>query len=226
MTTSQTSPCVLLVDDDAALTAMLAPGLRYAGMQVVVAADGPSGLAAAAEHQPDLILLDLMLPGLDGLALCRRLRLQSNAPIIMLTARDTVADRVAGLDAGADDYLIKPFHLEELLARLRARLRGRAISAGALSFADLSLDLDLREAQRGGRRITLTTTEFNLLQFLMRHPRQVLAKETILAAVWGYDFGGDANIVEQYIRALRRKLGLPPLIQTVRLAGYVLREEP
>jgi DNA-binding response OmpR family regulator len=191
-----------------------------------VAANGPSGLAAVTAHSPDLVVLDWMLPGLDGPALCRRLRALSSAPIIMLTARDTVADRVTGLDAGADDYLVKPFHLEELLARIRARLRGRVASAGALSFADLSLDLDLREAQRAGRRITLTSTEFNLLQFLLRHPRQVLTKETILDAVWGYDFGGDTNIVEQYVRALRQKLGPPALIQTVRLAGYVLREEP
>jgi two-component system response regulator MprA len=220
------SPRILLVDDDEALTAMLAAGLRYGGLEVVVTADGPAGLEAAQAHRPDLILLDWMLPGIDGLSLCQRLRRLVDSPIIMLTARDTVADRVAGLDAGADDYLVKPFHLDELLARVRARLRGRPPADGALTFADLSLNLELREAERRGRRITLTSTEFKLAHFLLRHPRQVLTKELILEAVWGYDFGGDTNIVEQYVRALRQKLGPPPLIHTLRLAGYVLREEP
>jgi len=200
-------------------------GLYYAGYEVLIATSGPEGLRMAQEAAPDLIVLDWMLPGLDGLSLCSRLRQASAAPILMLTARDALADRVRGLEAGADDYLVKPFHFEELLARIRARLRRREADTRSLVFADLRLDLDLHEAERNGRRITLTATELRLLSFLLRHPRQVLTKETILAAVWGYDFGGDANIVEQYVRALRQKLGPPPLIQTVRLVGYVLREK-
>jgi DNA-binding response OmpR family regulator len=218
---------ILLIDDDAALTTMLAAGLRHAGFRVAVAADGPSGLQMWQTEPPDLILLDWMLPDIDGITLCRQFRQQGATPIIMLTARDTVTDRVAGLDAGADDYLVKPFHLDELLARVRARLRGQGNQrTDLLVFSDLSLDLKLREAERHGRRISLTSTEFQLLQFLMRHPRQVLTKDALLEAVWGYDFGGDANIVEQYIRSLRQKIGQPSLIQTMRMMGYVLREAP
>lgn len=217
---------ILLVDDDEALTSMLAAGLRYAGLRVTVAADGRAALEATQRDQPDLVLLDWMLPEVDGLTLCRRLKSAHSIPIIMLTARDAITDRVASLDAGADDYLVKPFHLEELLARIRARLRGRLSSGNVLTFSDLTLDVGLREAERAGRRIPLTATEFRLLRMLMQHPLQVLTKEAILEHVWGYDFGGDANIVEQYIRALRQKLGHPPLIQTVRLVGYVLRESP
>jgi DNA-binding response OmpR family regulator len=215
---------VLLIEDDPAMVAMIRVGLGYEGFDLLVATNGLEALQLALDHQPDLILLDWMLPGLDGLNLCRRFSQTSNVPVIMVTARDDVSDRVAGLEAGADDYLVKPFHFAELVARIRARLRNREPSAQMLAFADLTLDLDLREAERAGRRIALTATEFQLLQFLLRHPRQVLAKEHILEAVWGYDFGGDANIVEQYVRSLRQKLGAPPLIQTLRLAGYVLRE--
>jgi two-component system response regulator MprA len=217
-------PNILFVEDDLAMVAMLRAGLSYQGFTVRVATNGLEAWQSANDNPPDLILLDWMLPGMDGLSLCRRFRQLGQIPIIMLTARDAIQDRVAGLEAGADDYLIKPFHLDELIARIRARLRNREPTSQTLSFADLILDLDLREAERNGQRITLTATEFQLLLFLMRHPRQVLTKEQILETVWGYNFGGDGNIVEQYIRSLRRKLGLPNLIQTMRLAGYVLRE--
>jgi two-component system response regulator MprA len=215
---------ILLVEDDPAMTALISAGLQYEGFIVTTARTGLEGLDAVAQSPPDLVILDWMLPVLDGLSLCRRLRQSSDAPIIMLTAKDAVEDRVAGLNAGADDYLVKPFHLDELLARIRARLRHKQPSANAPSFEDLTLDLDLREAIRGARRINLTATEFKLLHFFLRHPRQVLSKEMILEAVWGYDFSGEVNIVEQYVRSLRQKLGAPQLIQTMRLAGYVLRE--
>lgn len=220
-------PRILLVEDDPAMVQMIQMGLRYAGFEVIVATTGSDGLDLAHDQQPDLVLLDWMLPGLDGLTVCRRLRQLSTAPIVMLTARDAVDDRVQGLDAGADDYIVKPVHLEELAARLRARLRHLAPPAAdnnALTFADLTLDLHLREATRGSSRITLTATEFSLLHYLLRHPRQVLTKDTLLEAVWGYD-SGSANLVEQYVRSLRRKLGEPPLIHTLRGMGYVLREE-
>jgi DNA-binding response OmpR family regulator len=220
-------PRILLVEDDPAMVQMIQMGLRYAGFEVIVATTGSDGLDLAHDQQPDLVLLDWMLPGLDGLTVCRRLRQLSSAPIVMLTARDAVDDRVQGLDAGADDYIVKPVHLEELAARLRARLRHLAPPAAdnnALTFADLTLDLHLREATRGSSRITLTATEFSLLHYLLRHPRQVLTKDTLLEAVWGYD-SGSANLVEQYVRSLRRKLGEPPLIHTLRGMGYVLRED-
>jgi len=219
-------PRILLVEDDPAMVQMIQMGLRYAGFDVLVATTGSDGLDLAHTEQPDLVLLDWMLPGLDGLTVCRRLRQLSSAPIVMLTARDAVDDRVQGLDAGADDYIVKPVHLEELAARLRARLRHLAPpnADNVLTFADLTLDLHLREATRGSTRITLTATEFSLLHYLLRHPRQVLTKDTLLEAVWGYD-SGSANLVEQYVRSLRRKLGEPPLIHTLRGMGYVLREE-
>lgn len=215
---------ILLIEDDPAIVSLVGLGLRYEGFRVTTAATGLDGLRAALADSPDLVVLDWMLPGLDGIEVCRRLRGRTELPIIMLTARDAVHDRVAGLEAGADDYLVKPFHFDELLARIRARLRRRLPSTNQLRFDDLILDLDLHEAVRAGRRISLTATEFNLLQFLMRHPRRVLSKDALLIAVWGYDFGGDANIVEQYVRSLRQKLGQPPLLQTLRLAGYILRE--
>jgi two-component system, OmpR family, response regulator MprA len=214
----------LLIEDDPSMVALVALGLGYEGFRVTTAADGLTGYRAALDERPDLVILDWMLPGLDGLDVCRRLRERFDAPIIMLTARDAIGDRVAGLEVGADDYLIKPFAFEELVARIHARLRGRQTPASSLTLADLTLDLDLHEAVRGGRRISLTTTEVNLLEYFLRHPRQILSKEAILLAVWGYDFGGDGNIVEQYVRSLRQKLGEPQLIQTIRLAGYVVRE--
>jgi len=215
---------ILLIEDDPAIVSLVGLGLRYEGFRVTTAATGLDGLRAALADAPDLVVLDWMLPGLDGIEVCRRLRGQTELPIIMLTARDAVHDRVAGLEAGADDYLVKPFHFDELLARIRARLRRRLPPTNQLGFGDLTLDLDLHEAVRAGRRINLTATEFNLLRFLMRHPRRVLSKDALLIAVWGYDFGGDANIVEQYVRSLRQKLGQPQLLQTLRLAGYILRE--
>lgn len=224
MTTPPTRPRILLIEDDEAMVQMIRMGLHYAGFEVLVATTGSDGLDMAHDQQPDLVLLDWMLPGLDGLTICRRLRQNNCAPIVMLTARDAVDDRVLGLDAGADDYIVKPVHLEELAARLRARLRHLAPPAedNTLTFANLTLDLNLREALRGSMRITLTATEFSLLHYLLRHPRQVLTKDTLLEAVWGYD-SGSANLVEQYVRSLRRKLGDPPLIQTLRGMGYVLR---
>ncbi|NOK57282.1 MAG: response regulator transcription factor [Chloroflexi bacterium AL-W] len=219
-------PCILLVEDDPATVQMLSLGMRYAGFKLVVATTGLEGLQATHDCNPDLILLDWMLPGMDGLALCRRLRKMGDTPIIMLTARDEIDDRVHGLDAGADDYLVKPFHFDELAARMRARLRHNLPSDHTLCFADLTLDMKLHEAIRTGKHIALTATEFNVLLLFLRHPRQVLTKELILETVWGYDFGGSANIVEQYVRSLRQKIGEPVLIQTVRGVGYVLRELP
>jgi DNA-binding response OmpR family regulator len=199
--------------------------LRYEGYVIHTASDGLKGLALFEEVQPDLVIVDWMLPLMDGIALSRRIRAVSDTPIIIITARDAVSDRVTGLDSGADDYIVKPFHIEELLARVRARLRRKAPAASQLSFGDLTLDLESHEVFRGSRRITLTATEFNVLHHLLRHPRQVLSKESLLEAVWGYDFGGDANIVEQYVHSLRQKIGSPSLIHTLRGAGYVLREE-
>ncbi len=219
---------ILVVDDDRRITAMLRRTLAYEGYEVDVASDGTRGLLSARERPPDLVVLDVMMPGLDGLEVCRRLRSGGTVPILMLTARDEVPDRVAGLDAGADDYLVKPFALEELTARVRALLRRSDGSAGTvLSFGNLRLDTARREASRGQRTIELTTKEYELLALFLRHPRQVLTRDVILEQVWGYDFGGDANVLEVYVGYLRNKLeegGEPRLIQTVRGAGYVLRE--
>ncbi len=162
---------------------------------------------------------------MDGITLCRRIRAGSETPVIIITARDALSDRVAGLDSGADDYIVKPFYIEELLARVRARLRHKMPAANQLAFSDLTLDTETHEVLRGSRRVTLTATEYKVLLHLLRHPRQVLSKESLLEAVWGYDFGGDANIVEQYVHSLRQKVGPPALIQTLRGAGYILREE-
>lgn len=224
------SDTVLVIEDEARIADFLRRGLTFEGYKVLVAADGPSGLAVAREQPPDVVILDLMLPGMDGLEVCRRLRAAESMPILMLTAKDSVTDRVTGLDAGADDYLIKPFAFEELLARLRALLRRSkpAEATETLKFADLTLDPVAREAKRGERRLILTAKEFNLLELFMAHPRQVLTRETIYERIWGYDFGGESNIIEVYIRYLRQKTeagGEPRLLQTVRGVGYVLREE-
>lgn len=217
---------VLLVEDDPAMVSLVSLGLRYEGYQVLSAGNGLDGLRLFEREHPDLLIVDWMMPGMDGISLCRRVRAQSETPIIMITARDAVQDRIEGLDTGADDYIIKPFDVDELLARVRARLRRKLPAAPTqLSFADLRLDPDTHEVFRDRRRLSLTSTEFKMLQHLMRHPRQVFSKEAILEAVWGYDFGGDTNIVEQYARSLRQKLGQPNLIQTVRGAGYALRDE-
>jgi len=224
------SDTVLVIEDEARIADFLRRGLTFEGYKVLVAPDGPSGLAVAREQPPDVVILDWMLPGMDGLEVCRRLRAAESMPILMLTAKDSVADRVTGLDAGADDYLVKPFAFEELLARLRALLRRSkpAEATETLKFADLTLDPVAREAKRGERRLILTAKEFDLLELFMRHPRQVLTRETIYDRIWGYDFGGESNIIEVYIRYLRQKTeagGEPRLLQTVRGVGYVLREE-
>jgi two-component system, OmpR family, response regulator MprA len=221
---------LLVIEDDARIADFIRRGLIYEGYQVEVARDGESGLAAARDHPPDLVILDWMLPGLDGLEVLRRLRAASDLPVLMLTAKDAVSDRVAGLEAGADDYLVKPFAFEELLARVRALLRRRASEPEeeTLRTGDLELNLVTRQARRGGRPVELTAKEFDLLEFFMRHPRQVLTREQIYDAVWGYDFGGESNIIEVYVRYLRGKLeaaGESRLLQTIRGVGYALRDE-
>jgi two-component system response regulator MprA len=219
---------VLVVDDDEKITGFLRRALAYEGYQVEVADAGAAALAHALKSPPDLVVLDVMMPGLDGLEVCRRLRAGGDVPVLMLTARDGVGDRVQGLDAGADDYLAKPFALEELLARLRALLRRREAAAPTvLRFADLSLDTASRQASRGARAIELTTKEFELLALFMRHPRRVLTRNAIMEQIWGYDFDGESNVIEVYAGRLRQKLeadGEPRLIYTIRHAGYVLRE--
>ena len=219
---------ILVVEDDANLAGLIVSELRIEGYAVEAAADGITGLQQARSLQPDLILLDWMLPGLSGLDLCLRLRHTGmRTPVIMLTARDEVSDRVAGLNAGADDYLIKPFSLEELLARVKVQLRKREPDAPQpLCFGDLRIDPLAREVHRGERLVELTAKEFDLLAYFCRHPQQVLSREQILKGVWGYDFLGESNIIEVYVRALRLKLeagGADRLIQTVRGVGYVLR---
>ncbi len=220
---------ILVIDDDPAITGVLKRGLSYEGFLVDVAATGKEGLDKARELPPSLVILDVMMPGIDGLEVCRRLRsADPNLPILMLTARDAVSDQVQGLETGADDYMVKPFTFELLLARVRALLR-RVEPTGAkkLRFADLVLDTGTHAANRGQREIELTTTEYQLLLELLRHPRQVLSKEQLVDRVWGYDFEGNYNILEVYVRYLRSKLeaaGEARLIHTVRGAGYLLRE--
>jgi DNA-binding response OmpR family regulator len=220
---------ILVVDDDPAITSLLRRGLTYEGFTVETASDGPEGLAAVRDRPPALVILDIMLPGLDGIAVLHRLRAADpRLPILLLTARDAPADQVQGLEQGADDYVVKPFTFEVLLARARALLRrGSADRAPVLTYSDLRLDTDAHEASRGGRAIDLTTTEFTLLRQFMEHPRRVLSKDVLLDRVWGYDFGGNANVLEVYVRQLRQKLeaaGEPRLIHTLRGSGYVLRE--
>ncbi|MFI5266035.1 MAG: response regulator transcription factor [Chloroflexota bacterium] len=217
----------LVVDDEPNILDFIKLGLGYEGFEVKTAHDGPNGLALAREYNPDVIVLDVMLPGMDGMEVCKRIRAQSDAGIVMLTARDELQDRVLGLECGADDYVVKPFRFEELIARIRAVLRRRGTTRQqVLSFADVSLDQDTREVHRGEKLVELTPREYDLLKLFMFNQRQVLSKETILQRVWGYDFEGDANIVEVYVRYLREKLAdLPPkLIQTVRGVGYILKE--
>ena len=224
---------ILVVEDEVKIADFIRRGLIYEGYQAQVANDGPAALAAARDNPPDMVILDVMLPGLDGLEVCRRLRAASDVPILMLTARDAVRDRVAGLDAGADDYLVKPFDFDELLARIRALLRrrgGRAEAEGdeILRFTDLTLNPATRQAYRGDRLLELTAKEYDLLEMFMRHPRQVLTRDVIYDQLWGYDFGGESNIIEVYVRYLRSKMeasGEPRLIQTIRGVGYALRED-
>lgn len=220
---------ILLVEDEVKLARFVELELSYEGYQVSVTHDGLSGLTAAREEHPDLVVLDWMLPGLSGVEICRRLRATGDkVPIILLTAKDEVSDRVVGLDAGADDYVVKPFSIEELLARVRAHLRrNQAGDPDVLQFEDLILNRQTREVHRGTRSIELTAKEFDLLDYLLLHPRQVVTRDRILQEVWGYDFMGDSNIIEVYIRYLRLKLETnneKRLIQTIRGVGYVLRE--
>jgi two-component system, OmpR family, response regulator MprA len=222
---------ILVVDDERAVRDSLRRALELQGYEVELAGDGAEALARLnANGHPDAIVLDILMPEIDGLEVCRQLRRAGNSvPVLMLTARDAVGDRVEGLDAGADDYLVKPFALEELLARVRALLRRGAASVdGTLRFADLELDPQTREARRGDDRIELTRTEFNLLELFMLNPRQVLTRSIIFERVWGYDFGFASNSLDVYIGYLRRKTevgGKPRLIHTVRGVGYALREE-
>jgi two-component system response regulator MprA len=222
---------ILVVDDDQKLLNMLRRTLTYEGFQVATATDGTTAIAQAQAIRPDLIVLDRLMPGLDGIDVLKHLRAaEDKTLILMLTARDAVEDRVEGLESGADDYLVKPFEPTELLARIHALLRRPAIAGKdqPLAYADLYLDPVSRQTRRGDRSFELTSKEFDLLQYLMRRPRQVLRRAQILQEVWGYDFGGDDNILEVYVGYLRKKTeagGEPRLIQTVRAVGYVLREE-
>jgi DNA-binding response OmpR family regulator len=220
---------ILVVEDEENLARFIELELSYEGYQITVANDGLTGLTNARTVNPDLIILDWLMPGLSGLEVCRRLRSTgSKTPIILLTAKDDVSDRVAGLDAGADDYVVKPFSIEELLARVRAHLRRtQEEDPDILKFEELSLNRKTREVFRGDRPIELTAKEFDLLEYLISNPRQVITRDRILEKVWGYDFMGDSNIIEVYIRYLRLKLEAENekrLIQTVRGVGYVLRE--
>jgi DNA-binding response OmpR family regulator len=220
---------ILVIDDDPAVTSVLRRGLTYEGFVVDVAASGEAGLAIVRDQPPDLIILDIMMPGIDGLEVLRRLRAAGDPiPVLMLTAKDAPQDEVTGLGQGADDYVIKPFTFEVLLARIKALLRRRETGhPSLLHYADLQLDSGTRRARRGQREIDLTDTEYRLLTLLLEHPRQVLTREVLMDRVWGYDFGGDTNVLETYIKQLRQKIeagGEPRLIRTVRRVGYVLRE--
>jgi two-component system response regulator MprA len=222
---------ILIIEDDPAILKLLQRGLAYEGYLVDTANDGRGGLNSARDNSPDLVILDWMLPGMDGLDVCHRLRLGGKIPILMLTAKDSIQDRVQGLDAGADDYMVKPFNLDELTARVRALLRRTQTErVQVFEFSDLSLNTSTREVIRAGKLIQLTAKEHELLELFLRHPRQVLTREVIFDRVWGYDFGGESNVLEVYIRYLRQKLEeneqLPRLIHTVRGVGYVLRETP
>lgn len=221
-------PRVLVVDDDPQILSFLRRALTYDGYAVETATDGVEALMKAQGHELDLVVLDIMMPGIDGLEVCRTLRRSSDVPILLLTAKGTVSDRVEGLDTGADDYLVKPFDFDELLARIRALLRRREPQEGdLLKYGDLSLNRVTREVRRDHDTLDLTAQEFALLDLFMRHPRQVLERDTIYEQIWGYDIGGESNVLEVYVSYLRSKLeasGRPRLIHTVRGVGYVLRE--
>ena len=220
-------PRILIIEDEPGIVEFLVLGLTHEGFAPEVARDGETGLRLAQAQAPDLVVLDVMLPGLDGFEVCRRLRAASAVPVIMLTARQELPNRVRGLDLGADDYLTKPFEFQELAARIRAvlrRHRGDARASEALlRVQDIALDRDLREVRRGERRVALTRREYDLMELLMRHRDQILTREVILDRVWGADFTGDGNIIEVYVRYLRQKLGEPNPITTVRGVGYVIR---
>ncbi|MGB3713420.1 MAG: response regulator transcription factor [Candidatus Promineifilaceae bacterium] len=222
------TPRILVIEDEERIRQFLKRGLTYENYVVDTAIDGKDGLEKARDTPPDLVLLDIMLPGMDGFEVCRRLRAASDVPILMLTAKEAIEDRVAGLDAGADDYLVKPFSFDELLARVRALLRrAQPSQPQVFRFSDLELDTGTRQGRRGGETFDLTAKEYELLELFMRNPRQVLTRDVIFDRVWGYDFGGGSNIIEVYVRYLRQKTegeDLPRLIHTVRGVGYVLRE--
>ena len=224
----------MVIDDDIKITSMLRRSLAFEGYEVSTASDGQEGLKGILEKNPDLVILDLMMPKVDGWEVCRRIRASGlSTPILMLTAKDEVSDRVKGLDLGADDYLVKPFALEELLARVRALLRRKLAESSPqptnrLEFEDLVLDTDTREVFRAGKRIELTAKEFDLLNLFMLNPKRVLSRDTIMEKIWGYDYSGESNVLEVYIAMLRQKTeehGGKRIIQTVRGAGYVLRGE-
>lgn len=225
-------PKVLVVDDEASIRALLSATLRLTGFEVRVASGGREALAAAAEYGPDLVVLDVMMPDLDGFEVAQRLRTSGRpVPVLFLTARDSVEDRISGLTVGADDYVAKPFSLEEVVLRIRAILRRslgeqqQLVDGGVLRYADLEMDEDAHEVRRGGNRVDLSPTEFNLLRYLLTNAGRVVSKAQILDRVWNYDFGGDGRIVESYVYYLRRKIDKwdPPLIHTVRGVGYALR---
>jgi two-component system, OmpR family, response regulator len=223
---------VLVVDDEASIRALLSATLRLTGFEVRVAGGGREALAAAAEYAPDLVVLDVMMPDLDGFEVAQRLRSSGQpVPVLFLTARDSVEDRICGLTVGADDYVAKPFSLEEVVLRIRAILRRSLgetqppVDGGVLRFADLEMDEDAHEVRRSGKRVDLSPTEFNLLRYLLTNAGRVVSKAQILDRVWNYDFGGDGRIVESYVYYLRRKIDKwdPPLIHTIRGVGYSLR---
>ena len=221
---------VLVVDDEASLTELLSMALRFEGCEVRTTADGLTAVRTSRDFRPDVVVLDVMLPDIDGMEVLRRLRAEDeDVPVLFLTARDAVDDRIAGITAGGDDYVTKPFSLEEVIARLRGLIRRSTVLTGrcdaALTVGDLVLDEDSHEVSRAGESINLTATEFELLRYLMRNPRRVLSKAQILDRVWNYDFGGQANVVELYISYLRKKVdaGRVPMIHTLRGAGYVLK---
>lgn len=221
---------ILIVEDEPEIAGYLRRGFAFEGFTVEIAADGNAALSIARERPPDLVILDVMLPGIDGLEVAQRLRSVSDIPIIMLTARDSVPDRVAGLEAGADDYLIKPFAFEELLARVRVQLRRQTSETqpSVLRYGPLMMDTAAHETSINDRRVELTAKEYDLLELFMRHPQQVLTRDVIYDRVWGYDFGGESNIIEVYVRYLRQKLESDHetrLIHTVRGVGYILRTD-
>jgi two-component system OmpR family response regulator len=229
---TERQPKVLVVDDEASIRALLSATLRLTGFEVRVATGGNEALAAAAEYAPDLVVLDVMMPDLDGFEVAQRLRTSGRpVPVLFLTARDSVEDRISGLTVGADDYVAKPFSLEEVVLRIRAILRRslgdqqQLVDGGVLRYADLEMDEDAHEVRRGGHRVDLSPTEFNLLRYLLTNAGRVVSKAQILDRVWNYDFGGDGRIVESYVYYLRRKIDKwdPPLIHTVRGVGYALR---
>lgn len=220
---------ILLVDDDEAVLSGLRSALSLEGYKVITALNGESAVLLARDHTPDLVVLDVMLPGLDGYAVCQRLRAMSSVLVLMLTGRHTVWDRVAGLDGGADDYLVKPFDIDELLARVRALIRRtHPNDQGSLSYADVRLNLATREAYRGEDPLPISTREFDLLEAFVRHPRQVLTRDQLSQSVWGHTFEGESNFVDVAVKELRKKLEAnhrPRILQTVRGYGYALREE-